>query len=103
MKKINFSKNRKLNKVLNSIYESLLYMCDTKEESINEIQRYVSEFRYAPDYNLYKYGNLIITYFDIHKLYKDYKSLEKVSDEKIEAIYMRQIRFVVNYILSINK
>lgn len=103
MKTINFSKNSKLNKVLNSIYESLLYMCDTKKESISEIQRYVSEFRYEPDYNIYKYGNLLITYHDIRELYKDYKSLKKVSDDKIETIYMRQVRFVVNYILSINK
>lgn len=103
MEIINFSKNSKRNKVLNSIYESLLCMCDTKEESINEVCRYMSEFKIYLDYNLYKYGKLLIYYDQIRDLYKEYKSLEKASDDKIEDIYMRQVRYVANYILNNNK
>lgn len=103
MKAITFSKNAKLDKVLNSIYESLLSISNTEKESISEIKHYVSEFKNCPDYNLYKYGNLIITYFDIHSLYSEYKSLENASNDKIEVIYMRQVRYVANYIVSNNK
>lgn len=102
MKTITFSKNAKLNKVLNSVYESLLSISDTEEESISEIKRYVSEFKGYPDYNLYKHGNLIIEYCGIHSLYSEYKSLKNASDCEIEAIYMHQVKYVANYILSNN-
>lgn len=89
-----------LNAVLNRILEQLLSIHDTKEESIKEVFHYMKNFPRETDYNLYQYGNLLIADCDIRNLYKDYKSLQKVSDEKIRAIYMRQIRFVANWIKS---
>lgn len=98
MKKL--SKNKKLNSVLNTIYKELLEISDTKEESINELKRYKEEFKGVLDYNIYQYGNARIYYDDIRELYKDYKSLEKASIEKLENIYKRQIRYITNYILK---
>lgn len=79
---INFSKNAKLNKVLNQIYNDLLIMCDTEQESIAEIKRYAKEYNRELDYNLYRYGNLIIYNDGIIDLYQDYKSLKKCINRK---------------------
>lgn len=91
-----FSKNQKLNNVLTEIYNQLINMCDTEKESISEIKRYKKEFQHEIDYNLYQYGNVLIYNDDIRELYKDYKSLQKVSVDKLIAIYKRQIRYIVN-------
>lgn len=83
-----FSKNAKLNKVLNTIYEEL------EEVGKEEIKRYKNEFKYETDFNIYQYGNLRIYFDDIRKLYKDYKSLQNASDSKIESIYKRQVGYI---------
>ena len=103
MKAINFSKNAKLNLVLNDIYDSLLSIHDTEEESIEEIKHFQKEFKSEVDYNLYQYGNLRIWNYDIKNLYKDYKSLKNASDEKLQSIYKRQVRYVSDYILRNEK
>lgn len=102
MKAIKFSKNQKLNFVLNDIYFSLLEMCETEKESIQEIKRYKENFPNELDYNLYQYGNLLVYNDQIRNLYSDYKSLQKVSIDKLIEIYKRQIRYVANYILDNN-
>ena len=102
MEIINFSKNAKLNKVLNNIYISLLQIHDTKKESIDEIKHYVYSFPKEIDFNLYQYGLLLVYNHEIVSLYSDYKSLQNASIEKLIIIYKRQIRYVVNYILSNN-
>lgn len=94
------SKNKKLNKVLNDIYDSLLSMCDTEKESIQEIKRYKDNFPKELDFNLYQYGNLLIYNDQIKNLYSQYKSLQNVSIDKLIEIYKRQVRYVANYILA---
>lgn len=102
MKSIKFSKNQKLNFVLNDIYFSLLEMCDSETESIQEIKRYKVNFPNELDYNLYQYGNLLVYNYQIQNLYSGYKSLQNVSIDKLIEIYKRQVRYVANYILSNN-
>ena len=99
----NFSKNQKLNVVLNNIFDSLMSIHDTKNESIEEIKHYSKEFPRETDYNLYQYGNVLIYDDEIKELYSSYNSLQKASIEKIVCIYKRQIRYVANYILNKNK
>lgn len=102
MKSVKFSKNQKLNFVLNDIYFLLLEMCETEKESIQEIKRYKENFPNELDYNLYQYGNLLVYNDQIQNLYSDYKSLQKVSIDKLIETYKRQVRYVANYILSNN-
>lgn len=102
MKTISFSKNAKLNKVLNAIYMDLLSIHGTEVESIQEIARYRDSFPKEADFNLYQYGNLLIWDGDIVELYKDYKSLKKASTDKIRTIYKKQVGYVARYILSNN-
>lgn len=102
MKTISFSKNAKLNKVLNNIYIELLQIHETESESIEEIKHYKNSFPKETDFNLYQYGNLLICNNEIVDLYKEYKSLKNVSIDKLINIYKRQIRYVANYILANN-
>lgn len=95
-----YSNNKKLEKVLISIEQQLLSIHDSKEDSIKEIKRYYKEFPREIDYNLYQYGNLLIYYYQIKELYKDYKSLQNVSVYKLEEIYKRQVGFVARKLIE---
>lgn len=92
-----FSKNKKLNEVLNTIYNEVL------EIDIDNVKRYYNEFKSYKDYNIYSYGNVRIHYDAIRDLYKEYKSLSNASDEKLENIYKRQVGYITRYIIRMNK
>ena len=44
---------------------------EDKEEVIAELRRYKREFRSIPDYNWYRYGNILPYYSQIREFYKD--------------------------------
>lgn len=91
-----FSKNAKLNNALTAIKDDLMEM------GIDELTRYKKEFKSEPDYNIVNYGNMLIYYDDIYKFYREagYKSLDKVSTQKIWEIYRRQVGYVVRQLLN---
>lgn len=93
-----YSKNVKLNKVLNQIEEHLNYL------ELSEIERYMKEYPNEPDYNLVQYGNMLIYYWEIRKMYinADYKTFEnnKISDSKMWEIYKRQVGYVARQIIK---
>lgn len=92
----NFSKNKKLNGVLNDILESL------QELGIEEVARYYKEFNNEKDYNIVQYGNLLMYYDDIRELYRrnGYTSLDKMSDNRIWDIYKRQVGYVARALVG---
>lgn len=94
---LKFSKNKKLNEVLNTIYNEVM------EIGIDDIKRYYNEFKNYKDYNIYSYGNVRVYYDDIRELYKEYKSLANASDNKLENIYKRQVGYITRYIIRMNK
>lgn len=93
-----FSKNKKLNGVLNDILDSL------KDLGIEEVKRYYNEFKGQKDYNIVDYGNLLIYYDDIRELYinNGYKSVLKMSDAKLYETYKRQVGYIVRFIIRNN-
>lgn len=93
---IKFSKNKKLNGVLNDILESL------EELGVEEIKHYYNSFRNETDYNLAQYGNLLVYYYQVKELYarNGYKSIEKMNDAKVWEIYKRQVGYVARYMLE---
>lgn len=95
MAQIKFSKNKKLNGVLNEIADELL------ELGINEIIRYKNEFKNESDYNIAQYGNLLVYYDDIYGLYREYgyKTTDKYSTERIWELYKRQVGYVARKII----
>lgn len=107
MKKTNtnkWSKNAKLNAVLSEIECDLRSMCDTEEESLEDIRRYMQEFPQEKDYNLVNYGNLLIYYSQIRELYKScgYKSIDRMNDSGLWETYRRQVGYVAREIVKMN-
>ena len=94
-----YSTNTKLNNVLTDIEQQLNELMDTKEDSLNEIKRYMKEFPREPDYNLVQYGNLLIYYTDIRAMYKEagYK-VENYNDTQLWDSYKRQVGMVAREI-----
>lgn len=90
-----YSKNKKLNEVLTRIEDDIMY-------SNFELGYYVDAFPYELDYNIAQYGNLLIYYDDIKKMYRDcgYKSLDKMSDQKVWEIYKRQVGYVARQLMK---
>ena len=88
-----FSKNAKLNAILTSIFE------DMQELGNETIQHYKREFPHKGDYNIAEYGNLLIYYCDIRKLYEDagYKSILKWSNSRIWETYKRQVGYIARF------
>ena len=100
MKTYKFSQNKKTNGVLNEIFNDLLEILDTEEESRKDIKRYCKEFPRLADCNLAEYGNLLICYSDVRAMYRKhgYKSLDKLNDNKVWDIYKRQVGYVARMI-----
>ena len=89
-----FSKNKKLNYVLNDIYSYLMEM------GKDEIKRYMKDFSYKADYNIYQYCNMRVYNNEIKELYKDYKSLKNASIDKLINIYKRQVGYMARLIIN---
>lgn len=91
-----YSKNKKLNGVLNEIREDLLSIHDTEAESLKEIAHYKREFPKEIDFNLVQYGNMLIYYYDIRAMYArhGYKSMDRMSDDQVWETYKRQVGYV---------
>ena len=104
-KLVNFSKNAKLNGVLNEIYSDLLEMCDTENESISEIKHYAKEYSKETGYHIADSACLIVSNYDVLAMYKKYGyvSLDRLSNDDRWNIYKRQVGYVVRYILDNNK
>lgn len=95
-----YSKNKKLNGVLNEIRADLLQIHDTKAESVNEIKRYIKEFEAFPDYNIAAYGNVLIYYSDVQELYKRNGYKTKFSDWGAWETYRRHVGYIARMILK---
>ena len=91
-----YSKNKKLNGVLNEIEEQLL------ELGLEEVKHYYDEFKYESDYNIAQYGNLLVYYGDVQELYQRNGYKTKFSDMKVWEIYKHQVGYVTRQLMRAN-
>lgn len=93
-----YSKNVKLNTVLNQIENDLICL------GLTEIKRYMKEFPNEPDYYIAEYGNMMIYYSQIREMYlgAGYKtfSISRISNTKMWNIYKRQVGYVARQIIK---
>lgn len=84
------------------IEEQLLSMCNTKEESLNEIKRYADNFPKEPDYNIVQYGNLLVYYDQIHEFYHDCgcESMKNKNNDEIWEIYKKHVGNVATQLIN---
>lgn len=96
-----YSVNPKLNKCLNGIENGLMSILDTKVESLQQIRAYVNEYKNEPDYNIVQHGNMLYTYAGIRDFYRNcgYKSMDKMSDDKLWATYLRKVGYVARHLV----
>lgn len=92
-----FSTNKKLNTVLNDIYDQLLECSDSKKESIELVKDYKKKFPKEIDFNIVQYGELLCYYDDIRKMYVNagYTSMKKMDNDQIWETYKKQVGYVV--------
>lgn len=89
-----YSKNKKLNGVLNEIEEQLL------ELGLDEVKHYYDEFKYEKDYNIAQYGNLLIYYYDVQEMYQRNGYKTKFSDNKAWGTYKHQVGYVTRKLMK---
>ena len=103
-KKPEFSVNKKLEKLLKSIKDNMLYnMGETKKEAVEQIRYYAKNFPREIDYNIAQYGNLLIYYDDVRDSYKKAgygSTIDKMNDQKLWETYKRQVGYVARYLMN---
>lgn len=98
-----YSKNAKLNKVLNDIEAQLLGIHDTEGESLEEVGHYMASYpRGFRDYKIAEHGNLLYTYDEVYKMYRDagYKSTDAFSRDRIWEVYKKQVGYVARELMK---
>lgn len=60
---------KKLNKKLMEAIKNYILEDEDREEVVSELKRYKKEFRREPDYNWYRYGNILPYYSQIREFY----------------------------------
>lgn len=96
-------KTKPLHKILIDIQNDLLTLCDTKEESIDEIKHYMSAFPREPDYMIAQHGNLKVYYCDIREMYRQSglgRSLDALTDDQLWENYKKKVGQVAKYIID---
>ena len=100
-----YSKNQKLNKAFQLVFDSIIekyndfdsYWYESKESFINELIRYKKEFYKELDYNYYQYWNLLIYNCDINKLFLDswYKRLYGNEIDRYKCLVKQAINKII--------
>lgn len=93
-----YSKNVKLNKVLNQIEK------DLNDFDLSEIAHFMQEFPKEPDYNIAQYGCVKIYHWEIRKMYIDagYKTFRgnRISNSKMRKIYRKHVGYVARELMK---
>lgn len=100
-----YSKNAKLNKVLNDIEAQLLVIHDTEGESLEEVGHYIASYpRGFSDYKIAEHGNLLYTYDEVYRMYREagYKTTDNFSLDRIWETYKRQVGYVARELMKRN-
>lgn len=71
---------------------------------LSEIERYYKQFPFECDYNIYQYGNLDVTYWELKKRLRKFGITKKFkNNDDIEFTYTYLVRMAVKKIISAPK
>lgn len=76
---------------------------EDKEEVIAELKRYKKEFRNIPDYNYYRYGNILPYYSQIRDFYKAHGFACNDDNELLCEDFCYHVGKAIDKILEENK
>lgn len=98
-----WSKNAKLNALLQGIEDTLFNIDEAPVACINEMRRYMKEYPEEPDYKLAQHGRLLVYYSQVEELYKECGYvLKHRTGEELWHNYLQQVGYVVRTILHNN-
>lgn len=76
---------------------------EDKEEVIAKLRRYRKEFRNIPDYNYYRYGNILPYYSQIRDFYKEHGFACNDDNELLCKDFCYHVGKAIDKILEENK
>lgn len=93
---------KKLNNVLVKSLKDYILDGENKEEIVHELKRYKTHFPFEPDYNWYRYGNILPYYSQIRKFYEDNKAVCPASNEALEKHFFAHLKKAIDEIILEN-
>lgn len=76
---------------------------ENKEEVVAELKRYKREFRSEPDYNYYRYGNILPYYSQIRDFYQEHGFLANENNELLCEDFCYHVGKAIDKILAENR
>lgn len=76
---------------------------ENKEEVVAELKRYKREFRNIPDYNWYRYGNILPYYWQIRDFYEEHGFLANEDNELLCEDFCYHVGKAIDKILAENR
>lgn len=76
---------------------------ENKEDVIAELKRYKREFRTEPDYNYYRYGNILPYYSQIRDFYREHGFKGNENDILLCEDFCYHVGKAIDKILAENK
>lgn len=98
MRNVKRARKELVNAIANYILED-----ENKEEVIAELKRYRKEFRNIPDYNYYRYGNILPYYSQIRDFYKEHGFACNDDNELLCEDFCYHVGKAIDKILEENK
>lgn len=93
---------RRINKeIVKAIKDYILEDVD-KEETVSELRRYKKEFWSVPDYNWYRYGNILPYYSQIRDFYAEHGFEASEDNEVLCTYFCRCVGKAIDLILEEN-
>lgn len=93
---------RRINKeIVKAIKDYILADVD-KEETVSELRRYKKEFRNEPDYNWYRYGNILPYYSQIRGFYAEHGVKVSEDNEVLCSSFCKCVGKAIDLILEEN-
>ena len=74
---------RRTNETLVNAIKDYILQDEDRKEIVSELKRYKKEFRNIPDYNWYRYGNILPYYSQIRNFYEENKVKASSDDIKM--------------------
>lgn len=88
-------------KIVRAIKDYILEDVD-KEETVSELRRYKKEFWNKPDYNWYRYGNILPYYSQIRDFYAEHGFEASDGNEVLCASFCKCVGKAIDLILEEN-
>lgn len=89
--------------VLVKALEDYILRDEDKKETMDNLRRYRREFFNFPEYNWYRYGNILPYYSQIRDFFRGCGIVPPEDNERLEKVFFPCLRQAIDNILEANK